>query len=335
MNNKKFNNVIAVIVVLTLAVGVFAVKNLFWKNDEDQFDTMRDSNDFFDEATDDTMRETILYYKDDNGFIVPVMRKIPWETGIAKATLRNMTDDVVLREDIGTIGLLPIIPVGTEVFGMSINEGLCKVDFSSQILNYESKQDEIALVTGIVYALTEFEAISEVQIMINGENKSSLAYGTDLSKPLARKDINLTAEASGDQTKVVVYYKGTTNGIDEYYVPVTIPTNAPSENIQTALKELFKGPDEYIGLWPDIPATAEFLGVEVNNGIAYVNINESAKESLKDQATFEAMSKSIALTLEQFAEIENIEILLEGITLEEAGIEIITSDTLPVFANEY
>ena len=32
-------------------------------------------------------RNTIMYYLSDEGFIVPVMRKIPWEEGIGKATL--------------------------------------------------------------------------------------------------------------------------------------------------------------------------------------------------------------------------------------------------------
>ncbi|NLB40996.1 MAG: hypothetical protein GX815_01805, partial [Clostridiales bacterium] len=33
--------------------------------------------------TDELIRETIIYYEDDAGYLVPVMRKIPWVEGIA------------------------------------------------------------------------------------------------------------------------------------------------------------------------------------------------------------------------------------------------------------
>ena len=44
------------------------------------------------EQTDELIRETIIYYEDDAGYLVPVMRKIPWVEGIAKYTLRMMMD---------------------------------------------------------------------------------------------------------------------------------------------------------------------------------------------------------------------------------------------------
>ena len=35
------------------------------------------------DETDELIRETIVYYEDDAGYLVPVMRKIPWVEGIA------------------------------------------------------------------------------------------------------------------------------------------------------------------------------------------------------------------------------------------------------------
>ena len=46
----------------------------------------------------DGLRETVLYYRDEIGLIVPVMRKIPWEEGIAKAAINMLVDEPGLRD---------------------------------------------------------------------------------------------------------------------------------------------------------------------------------------------------------------------------------------------
>lgn len=331
--NKR--TITAFLLIICLGFAVFTLKNKILDNDE-PFTSEEDS--YFEVVEDEGLRSTVLYYKNDNGLIVPVMRKIPWpeDKAIAKAALSNMIDDVNVREDIAQIGLLPVIPAGTRINGIAIKEdGLCRVDFSSEILNQETAMDEEAMIKGIVYALTEFPTISKVQIMVDGKVLSSMNFGTDISKPIAREDINLIEEASVGQSKVVVYYKGTTNGIDEYYVPVTIPIDAPNANVLSALEKLFEGADPSLGLYSDIPLTAELLGVEIDDGVAYINLNEEVKASLNDQSTYEAMAKNIALTLEQFEDINDIVILLNGETLEEAGLDYETEDVMPTFANEY
>ena len=113
------------------------------------------------------------------GLLVPLMRKIPWEEGIAKLALRNMIDSPSLRETLSPIGLTPIIPVGTEITGMSIDEetGICKVDFTENLLNCETEKSEENLVKGIVYTLTEFPAIKKVQIVVGGKILPSLKHG--------------------------------------------------------------------------------------------------------------------------------------------------------------
>lgn len=334
---KKAIIVLVIIVLSTSIYGCKAIdvmKGLVAEEDTEP-EIIRSDDEQLETSTDINMRDTVIYFQNENGYLIPVKRQIPWEEGIAKAALRNMIDSTVLREDLGTIGLLPLIPAGTEIRGMAINEtGLCKVDFSRDILNYSSKKEEENLIRGIVYTLTEFPTINEVQFMFDGEILDTLQYGTDVSKPLKREDINLLDTAEGN-SKVVVYYKGTSNGEYEYYVPVTVPTSAPSPNVFTALEELFNGPPEYMGFYTDIPEGVELQGVEVNNGIAYIDLLLNFEESIADQRTFDMMTKNIGLTLSQFEEIQDIEILIDGKTIEEAGLELFESEGLPVFANEY
>lgn len=296
---------------------------------EDEIQMVRsDENDIVIEE-DDGMRKTVLYFKNTEGYLVPVMRKIPWEEGIAKATLKNMIDSPELREVLSPTGLLPILPAGTEIRGISINEetGLCKVDFSENvILENQSDKEEDSFIKGVVYTLTEFPAIKEVQILVGGNSSSALKFGGDISKPLAREDINLIGDKGEGRSNVVVYYKGMNDEEFEYYIPVTIPTLAPMANVYSALDLLFEGPPEVAGLFSDIPKDIMLHGVEVKDGTAYVDISyENYLSSAGDQV-FDDIIKNIGLTLGQFKEIENVELLIDG--------EIINT-AIPVFANEY
>lgn len=309
----------------------------FFSEEEDDIEIIRSDEFEFNTAEDLNMRNTVLYFQNENGYLVPVMRQIPWEEGIAKAALRNMMDNPNIREDIGIIGLKPIVPAGTEIIGMSIDDetGLCKVDFTEQVLDCQSKKEEENLVRGIVYMLTEFPNIQEVQIMIDSEVVSEMRYGTKIQAPLKRENINMVDGIAEGESKVIVYYKGTSNGEYEYYVPVTIPTSAPSANVLTALEELFKGAPELSGLYSDIPNGVSLYGVEVDNGIAYVDVQLQNESVISDQNTFDNMTRNIGLTLSQFSEIGQVEVLIDGQTLEEVGLDFINQDTVPVFANVY
>ena len=227
--------------IIVLGLTVLSIgKNLI--NDrlsakDDEIQIIRSDEEEVVVAEEEGVRKTVMYFRDADGYLVPVMRKIPWEEGIARVTLNNMIDSAELRETLKPTGLLPVIPAGTEILGMSINDetGLCKVDFSENVLSNQSEKEEESFIKGVVYTLTEFPAIKEVQILVGGKALPSLNYGGDISKPLARENINLVGKLEDGRSKVVVYYKGLNNEEFEYFVPVTITTLAQVANVYSAL----------------------------------------------------------------------------------------------------
>ena len=272
MDNKKIALILLIIVVGVMVVsckGKGGFKKLFSK--EEELEIIRSDDLEFEITEDDGMRGTILYFKDIQGLLVPLMKKIPWEEGIAKLALRNMIDSPELRESMANTGLAPIIPAGTEIKGMAIDEetGLCKVDFSKEVLDYETEKDEENLIKGVVYTLTEFQAIDEVQFLVDGETIPVMKYGAGYIRSNKKENINLALDEDNQRSKVV-YYKGINFEEDyEYYVPVTIPTLAPMPNVYTALEALFDGPPPELGLSSQIPQGTSFHGVDIKDGIAY------------------------------------------------------------------
>lgn len=317
--------------IIVLGLTVLTVgKSMLTKKltaDVDEIQIVRSDEDEIIVTEEEGMRKTVMYFKNGDGYLVPVMRRIPWEEGIAKITLNNMIDSPELREILGSTGLSPIIPAGTRVTGISVNEetGICKVDFSDDALNNESEESEENFIKGVVYTLTEFPAIKEVQILVGGK-ASSLKFGSNISQPIARQDINLIGKMEEGRSKVTVYYKGMSDNELEYFIPVTIPTLAPVANVYSALDLLFEGPPAVSGLFSDIPKDITLHGVEVKNGTAYVDISHDSLTGDADDKAFGNIIKNIGLTLSQFKEIETVELLIDG--------EIINT-TIPVFANEY
>ncbi|MBU5292898.1 GerMN domain-containing protein [Anaerosalibacter bizertensis] len=338
----KFKKFLLIVLILSISINVGgckgkdAFKKLFSKKD-DNVEIIRSDEEKLDITEEDGLRNTVMYFKNSEGFLVPVMRKLPWEEGIAKIALKNMIDTPTLREDLNSTGLEPIIPAGTEIRGMTIDEdtGVCKVDFNNEFLNYESEKDESNLIKSVVYTLTEFPTIREVQILVEGEAVSTMKYGTQVEDSLRREDINLVKNLEGARSKVLVYFKGEDNEEYEYFVPVTVPTLAPMPNVFTALEELFQGPPENTGLSSNVYEVAELQGVEVKDGIAYVDLSfDSLKEENKKDV-LEEVYKSVGLTLSQFDEIGKVELLIDGKTLEEAGMDFEYDESIPTFANEY
>lgn len=244
----SYKRIILILLIMTLAIGsTGCIKKGGLKKDsrkDDELEIVGSEKQDFEITDEDGMRETVLYFKDSLGLLVPVMRKLPWNEGIAKSAIENMIDSPELRKSVSSIGLEPVIPTGTEILGMAVNEenGICKIDFSNDLLSYDTEKEEEGLIKGIVYTLTEFPTINEVQVLVEGKSPEVLKHGTNAANPIKREDINLTGEVDDNRSKVVVYYKKDNSENDfEYFVPVTIPTLAPMPNIYTALEVLWSG----------------------------------------------------------------------------------------------
>lgn len=327
MVNKRILvfGIIAVLGISLVKFGTGYVKNNMNAGSDD-LQIIR-SDDNLNLVEDDELRKTVLYFKSEENYLVPVMKRIPWDEGIAKSSLLNMVDSLELRESLESKGLSPLLPKGTKVNGITIDEatGLCKVDFSEEIQDVDDIKDEENLIKGVVYTLTEFPSIKDVKITVAGQELPVLSKSVAINQPLSRENINVVGNIEDASSKVVVYYKGESNLDLDYFIPVTVPTMAPQPNVYTALDILFEGPPSDLGLKSDLPKDLSLEGVEIKDNIAYVDINSEKTKSLEEK-DLSGLMKNIGLTLSQFEDIENVEILLNG---------KIVNTSVPVFANEY
>lgn len=265
------------------------------------------------------MRDTVFYYVTDDGHhLVPYMMKIPWEEGIGRAAVKKLIDCQEVRETLAGTGLNPVLPSGTEILGLTIRDGLAKIDFNRNFLNFSTKEEEENGVNAVVYTLTEFPAVDKVQLMIEGKIIDILPYGTNISKPLERGNINLerdSTETSGTGSFPVTLYFiwSGPDGHAFFFVPVTRIAPKVDNIIKWAVEELVKGPERGKGLYSFIPASTRVLDVRVDEkGTAYVDFSGEIADYGGGIVTESAIINCIVLTLTQFPEVNQVRVLVEG-----------------------
>lgn len=280
------------------------------------------------------MRETVLYYKDDKGYLVPLMREIKWEEGIARAALGKIIEGPEAREVTENVGLYPPIPAGTRILGLTIRDGLAKIDLSGEALNYQSAKEEELMVKSIVYTLTEFNTVDRVQFMFDGKILDTLEFGTRVDQPMARGDINLIGDPDG--SKVTVYFYRTSDKGYQYFVPVTLGVGSAGDDMDVAMRCLLEGPPEGSYLQSDIPEDAKIKGMGIKNGIVYLNFDEGIFDYRGDDRVAENIVKSIALTLKEYPSVVGVKFLVDGKpAVLPNGTKLESAVDVPVFTNIY
>jgi germination protein M len=324
--SRKFLMLIAAMLTLLLLISGCGA---FKKQTTDDIEDIPTVN----EDTDDVLtRETLVYYQDDAGYLVPVMRKIPWVEGIAKATLKIMMDTPEQQDDLMAMGLRALLPADAEILGMSIKDGIAKVDFNSAVLNCKDAIAESNMIQGLVAKLAGFSTIEKVQFLFDGKVLETMPFGTYVKDPLGPEDINL--EMSGDSdvqgAKVTVFFQSVSPSQYEYLIPITRITSSPVVTLETAIEELLAGPKEVTNMNIDIPQGTKLLGILMDEGITYINFSKEFSALTQSDESERMVFKAIQMTARQFPEVNEVKILVDG--REYPGD--ISMDT-PVFANEF
>ncbi|HCS73294.1 MAG TPA: hypothetical protein DIW17_05400 [Clostridiales bacterium] len=286
------------------------------------------------DESDELIRETIIYYEDDAGYLVPVMRKIPWVEGIAKYTLRVMMDTPEQQEDLMMMGLRPLLPGDTEILGMSIDEnGVAKLDLNNAVLNCEDAVEESNMIQGIVMTLAEFSTIEKVQFMFDGKILDSMPHGTVVKEPIGPMDINLemAQDTAVQGAKVIVFFQSTSASLYDYLIPVTRVTSSANASLETAIKELLKGPMDIDNMTIDIPPDTKLLGIQMDKGITYINFSKEFKALANSKESEDMVLRAVKMVAMQYPEVEEVEVLVEGKTYN-GSVQL---DSISVFANQW
>ncbi len=268
---------------------------------------------------------TVVYYQDDYGYLVPVMRRIQAEEGIAKATVGLMVKSVYNDMEAARLGLRTVIPENT-TFDLDISGGKARIDLSKEAMNCTDAVAERNMIDAIVNALTDFPTVDKVSFLVGGRQVDKLTHGTIVSGEFDNVRLNLEGANLQDGDHPVTLYFA--NDSPALIVPVTRFVYG-SPDIQTAVLELVKGPSSASPLESVMPAGCGLLSVEVENGVAKLSFTEEFIRIAEQTDGGRLALRALTLTCKQFDGVKSVEILVNGKPYDTGEGTL----TIPTFVN--
>ena len=257
------------------------------------------------------MVSTVCWYEDGDGYLVPVTRQIPLQDGIAKATLSLMVQSSENDLAAARMGLTNVIPEGVS-FDIDISNGKARVDMSREALDCMSAEEELLMVQGTAAALCGFDTVEEVSFLFDGQKRSRLTHGTDVSGVFTEDMVNLesvtTFSGSVYEDQVQVFFPSASGRM---LVPVTRTVFSPAD-LPTAILELAKGPKSDSGLECPLPENCGVKSVKIKNGVATIDFTkEFAQIAQRSDGGHQAM-QAVVYTASQFPGVKQVNVLVEG-----------------------
>ena len=268
---------------------------------------------------------TVVYYQDGEGYLVPVTRQIPKTGGIAKATLAMMVASSQNDLAAARLGLKTTVPEGTTI-DLDISGGKARVDLSKAALNCQSAEQETLMVQSVAQTLCQFDSVEEVSFLFDGQKRSKLTHGTDVSGVFTGANLNLESveTMAGAGAQAVRLYFPSANG--RMLVPVTRTVYSDAD-VTTAVLELAKGPKPDSGLASPLPDNCGLLGVTMKNGVVTINFTKEFMEAAQGENGTQAL-RAVLFTAAQFPGVKQVKIAVEGKEYQPP------QDAAPTFLNQ-
>lgn len=139
------------------------------------------------------MRTSILYFvnvSNENEIALQgITRPIYYDDSPLTETLTALLSGLTSSEL--NKGLLSLIPIGTEIQGITVSNMTATIDFN-EVLSFNNfgKEGLEAELKQIVFTATEFPTVDKVQILINGQKMQFLSTeGVFIGEPLTRSSV--------------------------------------------------------------------------------------------------------------------------------------------------
>lgn len=171
--NKK--KIIAIITILIIIIaGYFIYKNVSIEKMENNVDEYQDYTPQ-EEISEEQLRQTkvILYFANSETGELETEIKIIDANTLIKNPYKELVS--LLIKGPQSSNLKKIIPEGTILHDVTVENSCAIINVSNEFLNYESEENKMKIINSIVNTLTNLKEVKSVKFLINGEQNEKLA----------------------------------------------------------------------------------------------------------------------------------------------------------------
>lgn len=213
---------------------------------------------------------------------------------IIEALTKNTKKSSYIRD-----GFKPIIPDGTKVLDLKLEENILTINFSKELLNVVHC-DEQKMIEAIIYSLTEIKDIKKIKILVEGKPLTNLPNSNKKLPEYLDKSYGINKiynlDSLKETTKTTIYYLSK-NKDYYYYVPVTKVSNEKTERVEIIIKELKSTPIYHTNLISYLAASANMTSYEMLENAISLSFNNYLIANIKEEDILEEVKYSIVLSI--------------------------------------
>ena len=233
-------------------------------------------------------------------------------------TAKDITQGLIIGGEKSNIipnGFRSIIPSGTEILNVSLENKILTINFSKELLDINEKYEE-KMIEAIIYSLTSIEGIDKVIIQVDGVVLSKLPNSgkilpTSLDKSYGiNKSYNLVN--TNNIESYTIYYVSNFNDT-EYYVPITKYVNKTKQDkIKVIIDELSTSPIYETNLMSYLNSNVNLIDYALDDKILSLNFNESILNNTTNDKILEEVVYTISLSIMDNFDVEEVSILVNN-----------------------
>lgn len=213
---------------------------------------------------------------------------------IIEALTKNTKKSSYIRD-----GFKPIIPDGTKILDLKLEENILTINFSKELLNVVHC-DEQKMIEAIIYSLTEIKDIKKIKILVEGKPLTNLPNSNKKLPEYLDKSYGINKiynlDSLKETTKTTIYYLSK-NKDYYYFVPVTKVSNEKTERVEIIIKELKSTPIYHTNLISYLAASANMTSYEMLENAISLSFNNYLIANIKEEDILEEVKYSIALSI--------------------------------------
>lgn len=256
-----------------------------------------------------------IYLLDSNDYVARTKIDSCKCEGVDKA--RDLINGLIIdgtKSNIIPNGFKSIIPAGTSIKDISLDNGVLTINFSKELLEI-TKEYEEKMIESIVYTLTSIEGIDKVIIKVEGEILDKLPISGKTLPTYLDKDYGINKiydiTAMKDIDSYTLYYVNTYND-NSYYVPVTKYINNDSQDkIKVIIEELYSAPIYETTLMSFLNSNTKLLDYKLEDGKLTLNFSEDILSDVTTNNILEEVIYTISLTMNDNYGVEEVVFLVE------------------------
>ncbi len=293
------------IMVATFTLFILALLYLIPSNKERELKLATDNIEYVYDN-----RESVIYLLDSDDYIARTM--IPVCDCEGTEVIKDVMEGLIeggSKSNIIPNGFRSIIPSGTKINALELNDGILTINFSKELLDINEKYEE-KMLEAIVFTLTSIDGIDKVVIEVEGEvldklPQSGKALPKELDKTIGiNKHYELTSMQNIDS--LTTYYISTYND-NYYYVPVTKYINNDNQDkIKVIIEQMSSAPVYESNLMSFLNVNTKLLNYELQDKELKLYFDDSILGDVTNNNILEEVVYTISLSMQDNFNVEDV-----------------------------